>query len=37
MEKNIILDSGMYEGNNRNYSQFRANKSLWSDLITEEY
>lgn len=36
-KKNIILDSGMYEGNTRNYSQFRANKSLWYDLITEEY
>ena len=33
----IILDSGMYEGNPRNYSPFRANKSLWNDLITEEY
>tara|TARA_B100001093_G_scaffold172563_1_gene165381 strand:- start:2184 stop:3011 length:828 start_codon:yes stop_codon:yes gene_type:complete len=35
--KSIILDSGMYEGNSRNYSQFRANKSLWDSLITEEY
>jgi len=33
----IILDSGMYQGNSRNYSQFRANKSLWYDLLTEEY
>jgi len=33
----IILDSGMYQGNSRKYSQFRADKSLWYDLITEEY
>jgi len=33
----IILDSGMYQGNTRNYSQFRADKSFWYDLITEEY
>lgn len=33
----IILDSGMYQGNSRNYSQFRASKSLWYDLLTEEY
>lgn len=34
--KKIIFDSGMYEGNNRNYSQFRGS-SFWNDLITEEY
>jgi hypothetical protein len=33
----IILDSGMYQGNSRNYSQFRAGKSLWYDLLIEEY
>ena len=33
--KKIKFDSGMYEGNNRNYSQFRTN-SLFYDLITEE-
>ena len=31
----------MYQGNSRNYSQFRADKSFWSDEImkniTEEY
>lgn len=32
----IILDSGMYKGNSRNYSSFRAAKSLWNQLITEE-
>lgn len=38
MENNkIILDSGMYETNSRNYSQFRADKSLWYDLLTEVY
>lgn len=36
-KKNIILDSGMYEGNTRQYSKFRANKNLWDTLITEEY
>ena len=35
--KKIILDSGMYCGNRRNYSQFRADKSLWYDLLIEEF
>jgi hypothetical protein len=34
--KKIIFDSGMYEGNNRNYSQFRGS-CFWNDLIIEEY
>jgi hypothetical protein len=34
--KKIIFDSGMYDGNSRNYSVFRGS-SLWSELITEEY
>ena len=34
--KRIIFDSGMYEGNRRNYSQFRGS-SLWDELIVEEY
>lgn len=33
----IYIDSGMYDGNSRNYSQFRATKKLWDQLITEEY
>lgn len=34
----IIFDSGMYEGNNRNYSQFRsASKEFWNQLVVEEY
>ena len=33
----IILDSGMYQGNGRNYSQFRADGKLWNSLIIEEY
>jgi hypothetical protein len=38
MKKRIIIfDSGMYEGNNRNYSQFRSNKHFWLNLIIEEY
>jgi hypothetical protein len=34
--KKIIFDSGMYDGNNRNYSQFRG-FNFWNDLIIEEY
>jgi len=34
--KLIIFDSGMYDGNNRNYSQFRGS-NFWNDLIVEEY
>ena len=33
----IIFDSGMYDGNNRNYSQFRGGSSFWDELIIEEY
>lgn len=34
----IIFDSGMYEGNTRNYSMFRSkNKEFWNALITEEF
>jgi hypothetical protein len=35
--KKIIFDSGMYDGNNRNYSHFRAPASFWNELIIEEY
>jgi hypothetical protein len=36
--KKIIFDSGMYEGNSRNYSQFRGSGScFWNELIIEEY
>lgn len=34
--KKIIFDSGMYDGNSRNYSQFRGSL-FWNELITEEY
>jgi len=34
--KKIIFDSGMYEGNSRNYSQFRGS-NFWNELIIEEY
>lgn len=34
--KKIIFDSGMYDGNSRNYSQFRGS-CFWDELITEEY
>lgn len=32
----IYFDSGMYEGNRRNYSHFRSSQ-IWKDLIIEEY
>lgn len=32
-----IFDSGMYQGNSRNYSQFRATNRIWKKLIIEEY
>jgi hypothetical protein len=36
--KNIIFDSGMYQGNSRNYSQFRSTvANFWNILIIEEY
>lgn len=36
--KNIIFDSGMYQGNSRNYSHFRSSaNNFWNILITEEY
>ena len=34
--KKIIFDSGMYDVNSRNYSQFRGS-NFWNELITEEY
>ena len=34
--KKIIFDSGMFDGNTRNYSQFRGSY-FWNELITEEY
>ncbi|MFA5432937.1 MAG: LlaMI family restriction endonuclease [Candidatus Paceibacterota bacterium] len=33
----IFFDSGMYQGNNRPYSQWRANNSYWNNLITKTY
>ena len=33
----IFFDSGMYQGNPRNYSQWRADNRLWDSLITEKY
>ncbi len=36
--KNIIIDSGMYMGNTRNYSQFRSTaNNFWNHLIVEEF
>ncbi|MEZ4104084.1 MAG: LlaMI family restriction endonuclease [Candidatus Paceibacterota bacterium] len=33
----IFFDSGMYQTNSRNYSQWRANNDYWDSLITERY
>lgn len=33
----IFFDSGMYQTNLRNYSQWRANNAYWDDLIVERY
>lgn len=33
----VFFDSGMYEGNKRPYSQWRANNNFWDSLIVEEY
>lgn len=33
----IYFDSGMYQGNIRPYSQWRANNSYWDSLITSTY
>lgn len=35
--KEIIFDSGMYQGNSRHYSKFRASDKLFSKLIIEKY
>jgi hypothetical protein len=38
LEKGIVFfDSGMYYGNSRNYSQWRASTAFWDSLITESY
>jgi len=33
----VFFDSGMYQGNIRPYSQWRANNSYWDNLITSSY
>ena len=33
----VFFDSGMYQGNIRPYSQWRANNTYWDSLITSEY
>lgn len=35
--KDVFFDSGMYEGNQRPYSQWRSNNSFWDKFITEVY
>ena len=38
IEKGIVyFDSGMYEGNKRPYSQWRADNKFWDSLIIETY
>ncbi|CUB08500.1 LlaMI restriction endonuclease [Bacillus cereus] len=36
-EGTVYFDSGMYEGNKRPYSQWRANNTYWNSLITDCY
>jgi hypothetical protein len=36
-EGKVFLDSGMYQGNHRPYSQWRATNGFWESLIVEEY
>jgi hypothetical protein len=33
----VFFDSGMYQGNKRPYSQWRANNNYWDSLIVETY
>ena len=33
----VFFDSGMYQGNKRPYSMWRANNSFWNAMIIEEY
>lgn len=33
----VFFDSGMYQGNIRPYSQWRANNTFWDSLITDSY
>jgi len=33
----VFFDSGMYEGNDRPYSQWRSDSKFWYSLITDEY
>jgi hypothetical protein len=33
----VFFDSGMYLGNKRPYSQWRADNKYWEDLITSRY
>ena len=33
----VFLDSGMYDGNARNYSQWRAVNSFWNSLIVSRH
>lgn len=36
-EGTVFFDSGMFEGNSRPYSQWRANNNFWNSLIVDEY
>lgn len=33
----IYFDSGMYQGNSRNYSQWRADNNYWDSLVIDTY
>lgn len=36
-EGQVFFDSGMYQGNKRPYSQWRANNVWWDELVTRRY
>ncbi|WP_141048341.1 LlaMI family restriction endonuclease [Aliarcobacter cryaerophilus] len=36
-ERQVFFDSGMYDGNMRPYSQWRATTGIWHSLITESF
>lgn len=33
----VFFDCGMYQGNDRNYCQWRANNSFWNSLVYKKY
>lgn len=33
----VFFDSGMYQGNKRPYSQWRAGNKFWDSLVVDSY